>query len=611
MKKFAIILILCPVILLYSLNICTARDWTAEYDRLYQRIMERFSEPKEAKAPLEEYFHWMELKAADRDEAVRLDSEINRESFLHPEDKELAELSRKSYYLQWNAQASGDGTVNMAASIYLRWNAGIRGAEGWEDAIWIVRNYGRPLYNKAIETRFDTDHPKTRANCMIKFAIYDIEYGHLAIYSFESHQRKGFVGYYDEEGYERDWDFDYNTDCMARKYFTKTSEGRPRFPADRALGMVEQIREECDWWQFGDDRQDATDLMNEYYEDVLCKIPPHIEKHGHKWFRDIAEKYQLQKSINHNKGFYGTIYGKVEVKNNGGRKPAPGASVRVFSPQDKQEWKTNADANGKYRIKGVILHKDCSPFQISAEYQGDRVETSYTGPLTKPDNSYKYEKDLFIDKKRRPDTAILKGKYYYHRSTAKQKETKEIEATVRLKLKAFSADLCEVVSTEVISFSGKEEGFYDGEKRVDYQLVSASVWVPPSLGKATIGGITLKRDEKTKKVIAAQLPIIILDLEWAGCCDTTPTEKLTIGPVTKEDKEEKKRKRNEMRKMRRELRKDLSRLASALWGTFHKDFKVKTGDGINRFGGSGEDVKQRKSSITKSNYEWEIYLKKK
>ena len=313
----------------------------------------------------------------------------------------------------------------------------------------------------------------------------------------------------------------------------------------------------------------------------------------------------------HIEGFYATIYGLVEVEKNKGREPAPGAFVRVFSPKDKQEWTTNADPKGKYRIKGVILHKKCSPFQISAEYQGDRVDTSYTGPLSEPDSSHKYEKDLLIKKKARPDTAILKGKYYYHYSSGKQTSTKEIEATVRLKLKAFSADLCEVVSTKVISFSGKEEAFYEDEKRVDYQLVSARVWVPPSLGKATIGGVTLKRDEKTKKVIAAQLPIIILDLEWAGCCDTTPTEKLTIGPVTEEDKEEKKRKRNEMRKMRKESRRDLSKLMSVLWGTFHVDFKVKTGDGINRFGGSGEDIDQGTHSISKRNFEWEIYLKKK
>ena len=88
-------------------------------------------------------------------------------------------------------------------------------------------------------------------------------------------------------------------------------------------------------------------------------------------------------------------------------------------------------------------------------------------------------------------------------------------------------------------------------KRVDYKLVSASVWVPPSLGKARIGGITLQREEKTKKVIAAQLPIIFLNLAWARCGDSTPTGKLTIGQVTKEDKKEKKRKINEIKKMRK------------------------------------------------------------
>jgi hypothetical protein len=446
---------------------------------------------------------------------------------------------------------------------------------------WILQTelYGNELYAAAKQLNFDHTIVRRLCQALLERALECIEQG---------------------DSYVPSWLWPFG--CVSHKI-------------DWNLVYLDKVRKQGQFFELAKEKQKAEELMNKYLKDALCYRKECIGHpppgYPHKWYLDKAKQYKLLDAISHIEGFYATIYGKVEVKNNGGREPAPGASVRVFSPKDKQEWKTNADANGKYRIKGVILHKKCSPFMISAEYQGDRVDTSYTGPLSEPDSSYEYEKDLFIDKKRRPDTATLKGKYYYHRSTAKQKETKEIEATVRLKLKAFSADLCEVVSTEVISFSGKEEGFYDGEKRVDYQLVSASVWVPPSLGKATIGGITLKRDEKTKKVIAAQLPIIILDLEWSGCCDTTPEEKLTIGPVTEEDKEEKKRKRNEMRKMRRESRKDLSRLAAALWGTFHEDFKVKTGNGINRFGGSGEDVKQRKTSITKKNYEWEIYLKKK
>ena len=482
--------------------------------------------------------------------------------------------------------ATGSGNMHLWLTEYtlFRRYASVDGAEAEEGLCvalqqdWVGKTewYGNELYTAAKQLNFDHNIVRSLCQALLEGALECMEKGDRNLPSDL-------------------WPFG----CVSHKI-------------DSNLAFLDKIRKQSQFFELTKEKQKADELMNRYLKDALCYRKECIGHpppgYPHKWYLDKARQYKLLDAINHIEGFYATIYGKVEVKNNGGREPAPGAFVRVFSPKDKQEWTTNADANGKYRIKGVILHKKCSPFQISAEYQGDRVDTSYTGPLSEPDSSHEYEKDLLIDKKARPDTAILKGKYYYHRSTAKQKETKEIEATVRLKLKAFSTDLCEVVSTEVISFAGKELGFYDGEKRVDYQLVSASVWVPPSLGKAGIGGITLQRDEKTKKVIAAQLPIIILDLEWSGCCDTTPTEKLTIGPVTEEDKEEKKQKRNEMRK---ESRRDFSQLVSTLWGTFHKDFKVKTGDGINRFGGSGEDVKQRTNSITKKNYEWEVYLKKK
>jgi len=418
-----------------------------------------------------------------------------------------------------------------------------------EDWVAKTEQYGNELYTAAKQLHFDHNIIRSKCQDLLERAIECVEKGDKALPS------------------------------------DLWPQGCVSHAIDRNLKFLDRIREQSQFFELAAEKQKADELMNRYLKEALCYRK---ECRGHP-----------PPGYPH------------EVEKNGGREPAPGAFVRVFSPKDKQEWPTNADPKGKYRIKGVILHKDCSPFQISAEYQGDRVDTSYTGPLSEPDSSHKYEKDLLIKKKARPDTAILKGKHYYHSSSSNQTSTREIEATVRLKLKAFSADLCEVVSSEVISFKGIEEGFSDGEKRVDYKLVSASVWVPPSLGKASIGGITLQRDEKTKKVIAAQLPIIMLDLEWSGCCDTTPTKKLTIGPVTKEDKEEKKRKRNEMRKMRKESRRDLSKLMSVLWGSFHVDFKVKTGDGINRFGGSGEDVKKGKNSISKRNFEWEIYLKKK
>ncbi|MCK4495478.1 MAG: hypothetical protein KAU91_03960, partial [Candidatus Aminicenantes bacterium] len=122
----------------------------------------------------------------------------------------------------------------------------------------------------------------------------------------------------------------------------------------------------------------------------------------HYFFLKLAEKHDLPEAKEYIDGFYATLYGKVEIETEEGRKPAPGAKVTVIAPKDKnapkkrREWTTNADENGKYKIKYVILHKDCSPFEITAEYQGAEEETTYEGPLEEPDSSYEYEKNLLI-----------------------------------------------------------------------------------------------------------------------------------------------------------------------------------------------------------------------
>ncbi len=564
-------------------------DWQQQRKYLHDEVDRAGTKhphaPPSLKASTRPYIRGLEELDALRKKALEGAQEVQASK-----DPEIRALFDKFMDVVEFATGSGDNLVlRMSENTLFRfyWSGDKRAASRnlCDAGQWILQTelYGNELYTAAKQLNFDHNIIRGYCQALLERALECIENGNPPQYSSYSSLTLWPHGCVD---YKVEWN----------------------------LAFVEKARKQSQFFELSKEKQKAEELMNRYLKDALCyrkeclgHPPP---GHPHKWYLEKAKKYGLLDATSHIEEFYATIYGKVEVKNNGGREPAPGASVRVFSPKDKQEWKTNADSNGKYKIKGVILHKKCSPFLISAEYQGDRVDTSYTGPLSEPDSSHKYEKDLLI-KKRRPDTVILKGKHYYHYSNPKQSSTKEIEATVRLKLKPFSADFCEVVSAEVVSFAGMEEAFYENDKRVDYKLVSASVWVPPSLGKASVGGITLQRNEKTKKVTAAQLPIIILNLDWVGCCDSIPTEKLTIGPVTEEDKQEKKRKRNEVRKMRKESRKDFSTMMSKLWGTFHNDFKVKTGDGIKRFGGSGEDVKKGKNSISKKNYEWEIYLKKK
>jgi len=134
--------------------------------------------------------------------------------------------------------------------------------------------------------------------------------------------------------------------------------------------------------------------MEGYYKDVLCKFP---SGKGHKWYLELAKEYDLDKAVDHNEGFYATIKGKVEILTDDGKEPAPEAKVRVYAPLDDQEWTTTADEEGEYEIEEVILHKDCSPFEISAEYAGEKEETEFDGPLEKPDQSYEFEKDLLIE----------------------------------------------------------------------------------------------------------------------------------------------------------------------------------------------------------------------
>ena len=222
----------------------------------------------------------------------------------------------------------------------------------------------------------------------MRLAVKDVEVGHTGLYCGRELEPPEV----DQGDIDVHNDMPLDVRCPRPRDHSRTEEGEPCLPAKEGLDAAELVREECDWWGFAAEYVYMTNLMNEFYRDVLCKKP----REGHKWYLERAQEKHLSESINHNDGFYATLYGKVEFDMGTGRQPASGAEVKVYAPKDEKEWTTVTDDEGKYRIERAILHKRCSPFDISATYKGLKTETTYEGPLEEPDPDYEFEKNLLI-----------------------------------------------------------------------------------------------------------------------------------------------------------------------------------------------------------------------
>lgn len=366
------------------------QNWEAEYNRWSKIINERFDEPKEEPKYKDPYIKWMSIKAQDRDAVKKIYEDIKNSQFDNPYwENKFKDLLDK-------AQQSGDATSTSAAMRGLRSDD----AYMWNILIRIVKDDARPLFLMASKCQFVTGPIVEKAKCMIRMALGDVEcsdYG-PALYV----DRSAVFARMDGKGLETIPKEDFDVACESRSKFTVTSKGQPSpfLTPEKGFEFVDMIRQECSWWGFGNDEQDATNLMEEYYKDVMCKDPSKQppDPKSHKGYHQLAEQYRLNQAIEYNDGFYGTIEGKVELEIGQGRKPAAGAKVKVKAPKAPQEeWSATSDEDGHYEISNVLLHKDCSPFEISAEHQGDRTEKQFSGPLEKPDPSYTHNEDLVIE----------------------------------------------------------------------------------------------------------------------------------------------------------------------------------------------------------------------
>jgi len=330
----------------------------------------------------------MEIKAKDRNEVKGLLNEASRLYQQDPNNQELKAWVNRFTQLLNLAQASGEGTVNEASMLYMYVRVKhCPKCANWSEVIARLKANGRPIYQKATETSFLTDQVISRAKCMINFSIRSVEA-----------DERGWGVYRGREGEFAGSGGDFDVDCEPRDSFHYTSKGEPDKPTDMGLNWIEQVREEARWWKFSDAEQDATELMEEFYKDSMCKTPPNGCDKGHRHYKKLAERYNLPKAVTYNKGFYATIYGKVEVVSSSGRNAAKGAEVTVTSPLDGESWHGSADNEGNYEIKNVLLHKECMPFKITARYGQEEAWDVFYGPLEKPDPSYRYEKNIDIRK---------------------------------------------------------------------------------------------------------------------------------------------------------------------------------------------------------------------
>ncbi|MCP4125412.1 MAG: carboxypeptidase regulatory-like domain-containing protein [Bacteroidetes bacterium] len=371
-------------------------DWSLKHFELTNRIDYNEDQPPVSCKDLDLYLHWMGIQAIDRDEVGAIFDEIHRLAQSDLDHKTLADIYKDYEYLFYSAEHAGDGTVNMACMRFMNIKDEYDKWGYWDTAWRSLNRNGRRIYNRAVETQFSTHCTKERARCMLNFAIKDIETND---YIFGMYRDRSYnFGYLDDAGYAMTPNRDFVVVCEPRTESYMVSEGEPWAPMSEAFENVELLREEADWWNYPVQYQDATDLMNQYNRDALCKKRPNRGRLGHRHFVELAKQYELDESVEYNEGFYGTLYGKVEILDGEEYLPASGAKVTI--QEFDQIWEVTTDENGYYEIPDAILHKECGPFQLVAEHDGDWVNATYDGILEEPDRTARLKKDLLIVRQR-------------------------------------------------------------------------------------------------------------------------------------------------------------------------------------------------------------------
>jgi hypothetical protein len=367
-----------------------ATDFQAEYDRLDKKIGKELGEPiPSPKHDVGPYVYWLQVKAADRARANALALEAGEQNpFFQKLFGDLAE----------DAQMSGDSTVWVGAQLLLRWDE--TRSDEYATICVRVERYGKPLWEATIANGFDREIIRDRVRWAMRFSINNLD-NHWLWVDLESRTVAEAQGHMIEG--------DVEVVYLPRSAFVRGSKHALMVNpyVDEWLAEVEKcVRKPCEFFNLiGIRDTEATPMMEEYLEDTLC-LKQDI---GHKHYLELAEQYQLNNAREYIDGFYARLKGTVWIEEEEGhRKPASGAEVKVVDPRDGETWEATADGDGKYEIQKGLLHnhkgKDdenrCPVFEISAEHQGDRVDDTYEGPLREPDRDAEHTKDLVIQRDR-------------------------------------------------------------------------------------------------------------------------------------------------------------------------------------------------------------------
>ena len=373
---------LCLSMIILSSVVKAQANFETEYNRLKSKIESELNQPPASNNDLDLYLSWMVIKAKDRDECEKLSYKAGKDGNPYWE--------RKFFELSDEADNSGEDTKLSAMFKLMHIDDRFGNPEGWAQTCYRAGPHvGQRIYNSAVGNGYITDDIRERARCMMRYATNDLE----ANWLYANHD--AFLGHYDNEGLQVGPEGDFSSTCMRRGEFTTTNQGDPFQPADKAMKMVDEVREICKFYGLDPEFNDATDLMVQYIKEkkVLCLIP----EEGHQWYMDLAQEYELDKAKEYMEGFYATIKGRIEKEKDGEKQPVPNAEVRFLAPDDNRTWTVQSDQDGNYRIEDVILHKSCSPFILSARGEGCDKEEEVQGPLEEPDKSFELEKNLVLD----------------------------------------------------------------------------------------------------------------------------------------------------------------------------------------------------------------------
>lgn len=294
------------------------------------------------------YIEALNVFGGDRDEAARYaqEAQASGQPLYFNRFMELAEIAQEA----GNQQALAYGSTDL-----LVWEDRY-GLHNWKTMCMKVRDFGIPLYDEAKKLDFDESIVRDRAQVLLHRSLEELEKG---------------------------------TEYIPSVLFEGPPSGDVKPEADEGLSWVEEVRVLTEYFELEGEHKYATDIMNRYLIEALCLL-----QKGHQWYIDLAIQYGLDSARDYIEGFYATLHGLVEIQIGEGRTPASGAKVVVTDPHDGRTWEARADEEGRYEVEDVILHELCSPFEVRGEYQGVAVESTYTGPLTEPDESERHEENL-------------------------------------------------------------------------------------------------------------------------------------------------------------------------------------------------------------------------